>query len=192
MSDIELVLEQDQVIEIEATTTVLVEQDLVTELDPEGEITLQLIEQSTELVVEPYVVLEVEVPGLQGPRGYRGLPGTGVGTTTVLAASTITENHVVALDANAEGFQASADQLTQASLVLGIATASALAGETVDVVSDGVYDTSSSFPLGPLFLGLNGELVSDPSLALFQLQIAVAVAPRTLIVRPQFPIILES
>ena len=77
MSDVPAVLELalDRIVEIEATTTVLVETDLVTELDPDGEITLQLLEQSFELTVEPSVVIEILVPGAQGPPGGPGPTG---------------------------------------------------------------------------------------------------------------------
>lgn len=189
MSDISVTVESDVVLEIDTTTTIVLVEDLLTELDPDGEITLVLDQLTTEITVELPTDVEIEVPGLQGPRGF---PGTGVGASLVEAASTIQAFHVVALDSNGLGFQASADQLDQASYVLGIATVAALAGEVIRVQTDGTMETAQIWTPGPLFLGLNGELVSDPSLAQFQLQVAVAVNPGLLIVRPQFPIILES
>lgn len=183
MSDIELVLEQGETVVLEATSTVVIEQDLVTELDPQGEITLVLTEVTTEIIVQPEIVIEIEVPGLRGPQGL-----SGASTTDVEAASTVQAYHVVALDVDGKAFVASADLLDTASRVLGISMNAALAGETVSVQVSGLMQTPALWTAGPVFLGLAGELVTDPSLALFQLQVASAVNATTLIVRPQISI----
>lgn len=70
-----LVGDDETVMEIDATTLVLVENDVDLSLEPQAELELALDVEVTELVVEPTELLVMEVPGLQGPRGERGEPG---------------------------------------------------------------------------------------------------------------------
>lgn len=80
---------------------------------------------------------------------------------------------------------ASADILNHADRVLGISLNSALGGEEVIYVGAGeVENLGWAFPSEtPIFLGIDGALVTNPSLGIYQTRIGHAKTPTILAVR---------
>lgn len=146
---------------------------------------LEVHDDVTDLVViTDDDILLISDCGIQGPPG----PG-GSALTMVTAGETIFAWHVVSVDTGLGWLPDNTSQ-NDVDQVLGIATQNALAGETVPVATDGLLTTGAVFPEGPLYLGLEGALESAVPVSGFGLQIAVAVDPTLLIVRPFAPITL--
>lgn len=135
----------------------------------------------------PPTVLTVTAPG---PRGPAGPAGAVVGATTVAAAN-VQAWRVIALTPQG-GVHATATDRVLADRVLGISTSTGLVGESVPLVLDGTIDTPPLWTPGPLFLGLDGELTSTPGVGVVQIQVACAITPSRLIVRPGEPIHLKE
>lgn len=142
---------------------------------------------ATSIVVDPDKLVHVATAGVRGPQGT---PGTGgAGEFVLTAAVNIPARHVVAINADGLAYLPDRDVKADAANVAGVAKVAALVGEEFAVVTDGVVD-GGSWALGPLFLGDGGALTSTPGGGAFQLQVAAAVTPTRILVRPQLPIFL--
>lgn len=177
-----------EILLIEGATTVVV-------TAPEPDVTLivmpgqPLVVEST--LVETTLVADHQIIILQsdGGSGPTGPPGTG-GSVAVVAGQNLQANRAVYLDSAGEAFHADHDTLPDCVRVLGITTTSALTGENVVVVTEGIMTTGPIWTLGAYYLGASGMLTSTPVTTGFALQVASAVTTSKLIVRPQEPIYL--
>lgn len=130
--------------------------------------------------------------GLPGQDGSPGLPGAAgtAASTFALVAQAIPAFHVVAINALGNAYLPSASVPADAFRVIGISVTAANLGEQVEIRPAGRMTTSPSWSVGPLFLGLGGQLTSVPPTLGFQVQVAVAISVSELLVRPQFPIFI--
>lgn len=134
------------------------------------------------VVVEPdegSTVVEVESGGERGPQGETGqqgpigLPG---GRVTVTAGQEIPFLHVVRLGADELAYLASSSDDAGVWRVLGVAEHNALPGEPLTVVQAGTFVPGSPFPLGPLFLDVDGAMTPNPNTGVLQLHVADALS----------------
>lgn len=120
--------------------------------------------------------------GVQGPPGP---PGAG-STFTAIAAQTIFQFRVVALNPSGMAYLPNQAVLLDAKSVLGVALNAALVGEPVVIQTDGVIVTGPLWnPGAEYFLGASGILVDTPPTTGQWLQVAFANSATELIVRPQ-------
>lgn len=108
----------------------------------------------------------------------------------LMVAVAVTVGQVLALRADGMAELASAENLSHASMVAGVALASAMAGSTVGVARVGAVMGSWSFvPGGRVYLGLFGELTQSPDVGAFQLDLGVAAAPDRVLFQPGLAIV---
>ena len=75
----------------------------------------------------------------------------------------ISSHRIVVLDDDGYPEYADKNVRSHANRAVGISTTSALAGETLRIQhSGGIIDPSFNFTVGPLFVGIDGFLTSDP------------------------------
>jgi hypothetical protein len=173
------VLSQDEFLIFDSTPlleTIEVDQDFIL-LDAEPTTTLAYDDEDS----SPVILISSQGPA--GPAGPQGPAGESGGNTLLEAGEPLTLASVIYIGADGRAFKASSSDETTAFRVAGVAATSALAGEQVEVASDGVLVTSDTFPLGPLFLSTSGTLTSDPDTGAFQLHVANAVRSTTLLIR---------
>lgn len=109
---------------------------------------------------------------------------------TLVARENIPAFAVVAIDSAGLAYLPDKDVLADAPRIAGVATTSALTGETFVVLLDGTLLQAGTWTMGPLYVGDNGVLTSTPPAALYQLQIGTAVTTSEVLIRPQIPIVL--
>ncbi len=109
-------------------------------------------------------------------------------TVTAVAEVSIPAFHAVAVDGARRAYLADWHTAGDAVRVAGVSAAAASIGEAVEIVTGGLLTTTAAWTAGPLFVGAGGALVPTPAVAGYQLQVAVALAVDTLLVRPQPPI----
>lgn len=118
------------------------------------------------------------------------LPGAVSSRVTAIAAVIIPALHAVAINALGLAYPADSSLITDASRVVGVSVSAALPGEPVQIAVDEVLATPAVWTPGPLFVGVAGALSSLLTGASYQLQLGVALTASSLLVRPQFPIML--
>lgn len=200
MTDIELVLGTDTVLEIDTTTSVVIEDDLLTELDPDGELTLLLIEQTSEIVIEPELLVELEVPGPQGiagpqgPQGDRGDDGQALQLLVTRTTGQVLGGHRL-VTADNDGLAVYADKTTFADVTrpLWLTTGSWGSGVVATLVAFGmVTEPSWTWTPGRLvFLGTDGlltQVVPNESDATFLVVVGRAVSATEMFYDPDPPI----
>lgn len=128
-------------------------------------------------------------PGANGAAGPAGPPGPGF-QLTLVARENIPAYSAVAIDSTGKGYLPDKDVIADANRVAGVATTSALTGESFVVLTDGTLLQAGTWTMGPLYVGDNGALTSTPPAAVYQLQMGTAVTTGEVLVRPQFPIVL--
>ncbi|TNC14901.1 hypothetical protein FF100_04820 [Methylobacterium terricola] len=88
---------------------------------------------------------------------------------------------------------ASSDDASQAGTVLGVSLAAADDGSGLDVAIIGeVTESSWSWAVGPVFLGIGGALTQAPPASGFVQQIGKAIGPHSLVVSLSTPIVLAQ
>lgn len=131
----------------------------------------------------------LEFLALGGPPGERG---PAADTLDKTAAHTISGHRVVV--AVAGGAVAVAEPATagHAGRVVGITENAATAGSTVSVRHAGeLVEPSWSWQVGPVWLGEGGTLTQTAPLSVFLLQVGVATAADTLLVKIGTPVFLS-
>lgn len=137
-------------------------------------------------------LLEVAEQGPPGPRGPIGPSGGNAVTAT--AAVNLGGHRIVLLNSDGEADYARADELTHASIVLGMTSHAAAEGTSVDVVRIGeLEEVSWDWTLNqPVYLGLDGVPVQSlPYNATFSLVIGFPITPTRLFLSIREPIILS-
>lgn len=133
--------------------------------------------------------------GTQGPPGPRGPIGpSGGNAVTAVAAVAVGGHRIVLLNADGEADYARADEITHASIVLGMTSHAAVEGADVDVLRIGeLEEVSWSWTLNqPVYLGLDGLPVQSlPYNAVFSLVIGFPITPTRLFISIREPIILS-
>lgn len=120
------------------------------------------------------------------PGGSGG--GGGASTITAFAAQNISAYKVVGLDSLGQAYLVDSSVLADQYTVAGIAMFSALTGDPLNIITDGLLVTGALWTPGAKFLGAAGILTDTPPTSGFFLQVANAPNPSELIVRPQAPI----
>jgi hypothetical protein len=134
--------------------------------------------------------------GQQGPRGADGAPGSGGDSVTEArtAAGNLSGHRVVKVIPDGRVAYANASEDGDASTVLGVTTNAAADGAEINVrVLGEVVEFGWSWTAGlPVWLGDGGHLTQTPPAppAAFSLVVGFAVAPDTIFVRPEPPILL--
>jgi hypothetical protein len=148
-----------------------------------------------ELLQETVVSQELLEVGTQGPPGPRGPIGpSGGNAVTAVAAVALGGHRIVLLNADGEADYARADEITHASIVLGMTSHAAVEGADVDVLRIGeLEEVSWSWTLNqPVYLGLDGLPVQSlPYNATFSLVIGFPITPTRLFISIREPIILS-
>ncbi len=138
----------------------------------------------TDTIIEPTIV-QVTVPGLQGPPGPSG--AAGVQTLTLPASHDLSGHRAVVATAAGAAYADPGDPSYQ-DAVIGITTGAALAGETVSIQAAGemVEPSWSWTPGQPIFVGASGALTQSPPANGWVQIVALAVtATRILIIGRQ-------
>jgi hypothetical protein len=134
-------------------------------------------------------IVEVIVPGPQGPRGE------GASATLTLPAAISVSGHRVIAWENGEARHADPAVLSDCTRVVGVSVNAAVMGDPVTIRQSGlVVDGSLGLIAGlPVYLGGNGTLTQTPPsapIAAFLFRIGSALAADTLLVRLSQPISL--
>jgi hypothetical protein len=120
-------------------------------------------------------------------RGPQGIPGTPGGSTVTRTASGVISGHrvVKALAGGAVGYPSISDT-TDAGLIEGITTGAADPGADVTVqIAGQMVEPSWNWSLGPVYCADNGVLSQSVPSGAWLRQVAVAVAPDTIIIALQ-------
>ena len=129
-------------------------------------------------VAESVPAAEVVVPGAPGPRGLAGDEITGI------AAEPITRLQAVWMDPTGQLHVASSLDAAHIRFVVGLAAHNALAGDELTVVQSGPMPAGDTpFPIGCLFLGVDGSITLDWSTGLVQLHVACGLTAEVINVR---------
>ncbi len=164
-------------------------------LEVNGVELLQEAVVSQELLEVGSIEQELLEVGTQGPPGPRGPIGpSGGNAVTAVAAVALGGHRIVLLNADGEADYARADEITHASIVLGMTSHAAAEGADVDVIRIGeLEEVSWSWTLNqPVYLGLDGVPVQSlPYNAAFSLVIGFPITPTRLFISIREPIILS-
>ncbi len=164
-------------------------------LEVNGVELLQEAVVSQELLEVGSIEQELLEVGTQGPPGPRGPIGpSGGNAVTAVAAVALGGHRIVLLNADGEADYARADEITHASIVLGMTSHAAAEGADVDVIRIGeLEEVSWSWTLNqPVYLGLDGVPVQSlPFNATFSLVIGFPITPTRLFLSIREPIILS-
>lgn len=148
------------------------------EVDP---VTLDIIPASPQLVLELGTIL-VLTPSV--PTSYVSIP--------MIASINISIHTVVAPDGTGGVVYATNDNISQVGKPMGLAFNSALAGDTVIVVTAGEVDEPTwNWQPGEVYLGINGMLTQTPPTSGILQVVGVALTPTRLSVGIQLPILLN-
>jgi hypothetical protein len=112
-----------------------------------------------------------------------GGSGAGQPIITLTAGQDINLAEVVYVDDNGKAWKSSSNDANKIWRTIGIASSNALANEEVEVVQDGLLTVGTPFPIGPLFLDVDGSLTASPSTGIAQVHVADALRTTTLAVR---------
>lgn len=115
--------------------------------------------------------------------------GGGSSTITAFAAQNISAYKVVGLNSLGQAYLVDFSVLADQYVVAGIAMFSAITGDPLNIITDGLLVTGALWTPGPKFLGAVGTLTDTPPTSGFFLQVASAPNASELIVRPQTPIV---
>ena len=124
--------------------------------------------------------------GVPGPAGPESLPGF-----NSIAAVTLSALHVVYRAADGLRY-ASSDAPSTAVQAVGVLPAAINAGALGFVqTSEEITDASWAWSLGPVWLGLNGSLTQTPISSGAQVEVGIAIASNTLLIRVQPSILIQ-
>lgn len=194
-----VVQEEINVLLVEPDTRVVSVEDIRNVLTVEPDLRLVTVEDPKIIVLEAGGPTGPRGPagaqGDEGPRGVPGAPGPAGGAAMLVAGDTVQAFRAVRMEGDGLIRVADNDVPADGERLAGIALAAALVGESVEVALDGqIVDTSpTTYTLGPLFLGDDGALVSTQPTAAnasFAVQVAIALTPTQLLIRPQQAIYL--
>lgn len=141
-------------------------------------------------------------PVVEGPRGLKGEKGDkgdkgdigppGDSTVRRKAEIALSGHRIVKVRPGRAVNYPDIHNPDDAPLVEGVTMSAASEAADIDVqISGEVIEATWTWALGPVFCGVNGHLTQEPvETAAWLKQIGVAVAPDTLIIQPQPPIIL--
>lgn len=116
-----------------------------------------------------------------------------MGFETVVADEVLGGHRVVRISGPGRVAYASCDRPSDAEFVVGLTRSAADAGTLVEMTTLGaVEEPSWSWPLGPLFLGLNGQLSPTPPTAGFVLRVATVITPTRILLVHDEPYLLAS
>lgn len=152
-----------------------------------NELVLHDVDLDILVISEPSVVIISDCVGTPGPPG----PAGSGGIIVVIAGETLQQHSVVRILGDGKGYVADRNDTTHGVFVAGVSLFAALPGESVEVMVNGLLATSTTWTVGPLYVGDAGALISTPppgTMTDYQLQVCVAVTPNELLVRPYIPI----
>lgn len=128
----------------------------------------------------------IVMQGVPGPAGPESLPGF-----NSIAAVTLSALHVVYRAADGLRY-ASSDAPSTAVQAVGVLPAAINAGALGFVqTSEEITDASWAWSLGPVWLGLNGALTQTPISSGAQVEVGIAIASNTLLIRVQPSILIQ-
>jgi hypothetical protein len=128
--------------------------------------------------------------GPQGPAGPPGPSGGAAGSMSRTAAVDVGGFKVVRELGDGTVTLASSDDPSHAKMIVGVTLGAAAQGATVGVVRQGeIVDGSMGLTPGPLFLGINGAIVSAAPSSGALVQIGVAATSGRAVIDVQSPII---
>lgn len=163
----------------------------MTDLVVVEEIEVLTVEGSDDVVLEQVEVTEIITDGEQGPRGIQGPAGPAGGATTVTVGSTPLSGHtVVACDAAGLLIYADSSNPAHRFAVLGLIENAYSPGDAAVVQTSFVLEHSGwTWAAGPVFLGLGGALVQTvPGSAVFSQVVGLALSATRVLIDVQPPI----
>lgn len=192
MSDL-LEIPQEQLLQEQVQTVVLLEpkgSDEILEVPIEH--LLQEVGQDHTLL-EPVQELVLLTEAQQGPPGPPGAPGqAGVGYVTFKARGAIGGHRVVCAAFSGGARYADSRDVGDAASVLGLSLHAAEDGDSLYVATTGeVTEPSWAWVQGlPVFVGVDGVLTQAPPDTGFQLVVAVATSPTSVLLSIKQPIVI--
>jgi hypothetical protein len=149
-----------------------------------------VIESTTTEVLDIAAPVEIVEIGIQGPAGPPGQAG--VTYLTYEADGSISGHKVVKVTTAGKVGYASSSVPGDAASVLGISMNAAVDGDDVNVQNSGeMTEPTWNWTVGlPIFAGVNGALTQTPATEGFQLVLAVATAPTSILISIKSPIVL--
>lgn len=147
-------------------------------------------QQLTEVIVEESAASSVVVVYSKGEQGIQGIAGEGIGSVTLPTNTIISAHKVVYVDDDGFVKYASADDISVVSKVVGISMQSVTDNSPVVVQTSGeVLDSSWSWQVAPIYLGINGSITQLNNVGDFLLQLGNAVSSSKIIVDIKLPFI---